>query len=376
MWKLAKTSAQKIAIIKQQVPISARDWNSAIIAFSGDEDYFVSDDAQNHLSDIPHNQLIKLITEELMHTSAQALLSFANSTGVSSIITKLVELRKITDTDFLGTVSMQSEQFWGPLVTHKDFVTLMARTRDEFTEKIAFSASLLFRFNEQFAYITEEQIELYHRDINTLKLEKVEPEKTSFEEDDDMIVIIDDDEGEVIEFTDEFSDFSEEDSEESIVSFDDATSAFFFDDAAFVNLSREEQTEKREKIQITIAKMNIGEKTKLAMTGNLEIRKILIKDPIKLIAKAVLNNNGITAKEIALIASSAATSIDLISYIANTKSLNKYYQVKMALVTNPKLPIKMGMRLLEVIRSADLKKISKSRGVSQTLKQRALRKLK
>ena len=148
------------------------------------------------------------------------------------------------------------------------------------------------------------------------------------------------------------------------------------DDSAFSNLSREEQTEKREKIQITISKMNIGEKTKLAMMGNLEIRKILIKDPIKLIAKAVLGNNGITAKEIALIAGNAATPIELISHIASTKSLNKHYQVKMALVANPKLPIKMGMRLLEVIRMADLKKIAKSRGISATLRQRALRRIK
>jgi hypothetical protein len=270
---------------------------------------------------------------------------------------------------------MQSEQFWGPLVTHRDFVTLMARTKEELVEKIAFSPSLVYRFNEQFSYITEEHIEFYHRDITALKFEKIEPEPTSFEDDDDLIVIMDDEDGEVVEFTDEFSDFSEEESDEDVVSLDDIPD-FFLDDNAFADLSMEEQSEKREKIQLTIAKMNIGEKTKLAMKGNLEIRKILIKDPIKLIAKAVLNNSGITAKEIALIANNAATPIELISYIANTKSLSRHYQVKMALITNPKLPIKQGLRLLEVIRMSDLKKIAKGRGVSATLKQRALRKIK
>ena len=48
--------------------------------------------------------------------------------------------------------------------------------------------------------------------------------------------------------------------------------------------------------------MSMGQKIKAAMMGNLEVRKILIKDPKKQVALAVLANQRITEKEVAGIA--------------------------------------------------------------------------
>ena len=134
--------------------------------------------------------------------------------------------------------------------------------------------------------------------------------------------------------------------------------------------------DQRKTIAEALKDMNVGQKIKVAMLGNLEVRKMLIKDPRKQIVMAVLGNARITDKEVAAIAGDPASSLDAISYIASNKSLSKSYAVKLALVNNPKTPMKTALMLLETIRMNDLKNIAKSRNVSNVIKQRAAKKIK
>jgi hypothetical protein len=122
--------------------------------------------------------------------------------------------------------------------------------------------------------------------------------------------------------------------------------------------------------------MSTGQKIKAAMMGNLEVRKILIKDPKKQVALAVLGNQRITEKEVAGIAGDAAAPLEVITQVAQVKALHKGYQVKLALVLNPKTPIKIAMRFLDLLRLQDLKKIAKSRKIPAILKMRAMKKIR
>ena len=147
-------------------------------------------------------------------------------------------------------------------------------------------------------------------------------------------------------------------------------------DSAFSGLSLQEAEEQRQTLQQLVAKMTVGQKIKLATTGNLEVRKMLLKDPRQMVAKAVLSNARITEKEIEAIIQSNSSSRELIDTIANSRDLTKKYRVKLALVMNPKTPIRVALRFLDLIRMSDLKKIAKSRNIPNVIKVRAMKKIK
>ncbi|HOB72098.1 MAG TPA: hypothetical protein PKM18_09990, partial [bacterium] len=151
---------------------------------------------------------------------------------------------------------------------------------------------------------------------------------------------------------------------------------FLVSDEVFEGLNADDMMAQRKNMIETIKDMSMGQKIKLAMMGNMEVRKILIKDPRRQIAMAVLSNARITEKEVTSIASDASVSLDIIAYIASVKSLSKSYQVKLALVNNPKTPLKTSMALLDVIRINDLKNIAKSRNIPNALKMKALKKIR
>ncbi|HQB09639.1 MAG TPA: hypothetical protein PLW37_07215, partial [bacterium] len=151
---------------------------------------------------------------------------------------------------------------------------------------------------------------------------------------------------------------------------------FLVSDEVFEGLNAEDMTVQRKSMMEMIKDMSMGQKVKLAMMGNMEVRKILIKDPRRQIAISVLANARITEKEIVSIAADAAVALDIIAYIAAVKSLSKSYQVKLALVNNPKTPLKTSMALLDVIRINDLKNIAKSRNIPNALKMKALKKIR
>ena len=108
----------------------------------------------------------------------------------------------------------------------------------------------------------------------------------------------------------------------------------------------------------------------------MEARKILIKDQRRQVAIAVLGNGGITPIEIAYLAGNPATWQDIVELIAANRNLSKSYVVKFALVQNPKTPIKVGMRLLDVVRRSDLKKISENKNISPIIRNMAKKRVK
>ncbi len=143
----------------------------------------------------------------------------------------------------------------------------------------------------------------------------------------------------------------------------------------FAGMSKEEIAEHRKNIADIIDKLTMPQRMKLATVGNMEARKLLIKDPRRMVAMAVLSNGGITPGEIAALAGNPATMQDVVEYIASSRNLCKNYMVKVALVTNPKTPIKTGMLFLDVIRRADLKKIAESKNISPIIRNMAKKRI-
>lgn len=119
--------------------------------------------------------------------------------------------------------------------------------------------------------------------------------------------------------------------------------------------------------QIQISMLNIGQKIKLAILGNREARTILIKDPNRIVSKAVLKNPRLTDSEIVSISQSKVVSEEILRDISDSRKWMRLYQVKLALVNNPKTPPHISINLIRQLRDFDLRNLRWSKNLPGAL---------
>lgn len=112
-----------------------------------------------------------------------------------------------------------------------------------------------------------------------------------------------------------------------------------------------------------VMKMNISEKIKLATLGNKEARSILVRDSNKLVSVAVVRSPRITDGEVLAIANNRAANDDVLRVIYNNREWTKMYQLKLALVKNPKTPSGIAMRFLSTLRESEVKDLARNKNV-------------
>jgi len=119
--------------------------------------------------------------------------------------------------------------------------------------------------------------------------------------------------------------------------------------------------------------LGIGEKIKIALTGDKEWRTILVKDTIKPVCCAVLKNPRITEAEVLAIARSAVQYDDIIRLICANREWLKKYPIRKALVENHRTPLPVALKLLATLSEKDLAFLSKSKNISSVLASQARR---
>jgi hypothetical protein len=124
-----------------------------------------------------------------------------------------------------------------------------------------------------------------------------------------------------------------------------------------------------------IANMTVGERVKLALKGNREARMILIRDPNHLIQHFVLQNPRITDDEVLAIARNRNLDTDLLRQMGEHKHWPRNYQIKVALVTNPKTPLATALRFVSSLMERDVRFLAKSKNVSSVIATQASRML-
>jgi hypothetical protein len=129
----------------------------------------------------------------------------------------------------------------------------------------------------------------------------------------------------------------------------------------------EAQPEESSDLRTRIANMKISDKIKLAMFGDANARGLLIKDPNKLVQSFVLKNPQITFEELVGFASDPNTPKGILRVLSETNKWSKEYQMKYALVSNPKTPLDISMKWAKFLNLADLKKLSKSKSIPNAL---------
>lgn len=124
-----------------------------------------------------------------------------------------------------------------------------------------------------------------------------------------------------------------------------------------------------------IKEMSMGQKVKLALSGNKSSRELLVKDANKIISLAVLKNPRITEDEVLKVANTKGTPEDLLRQIARNKEWIKSYSIKMGMISNPKTPLAISIKLMDSLYENDLHKIAKSKNIPSALASSARRKL-
>ncbi len=130
---------------------------------------------------------------------------------------------------------------------------------------------------------------------------------------------------------------------------------------------------KRDTMIQRLNKMRVVERIKLALTGNREERMTLIRDPNKLVQRAVLQSPKLTDQEVETFAGMANLNEEILRMIAGNRAFIKSYVVVKKLTGNPKVPLDVTLHLLPRLNMTDLKFLTMSKNIPETLRNLAFK---
>jgi hypothetical protein len=116
-----------------------------------------------------------------------------------------------------------------------------------------------------------------------------------------------------------------------------------------------------------IRAMRVGERLKLALKGNRDVRTLLMRDANHLVQRFVLQNPRISDEEIIALAKNRNIDHELLEDICRRKEWVSNYQVRLSLTTNPKTPVMMALRFVPTLLPRDLRQLAKSKNVPSAI---------
>jgi hypothetical protein len=116
-------------------------------------------------------------------------------------------------------------------------------------------------------------------------------------------------------------------------------------------------------LQAELQGMRVGERLKLALKGNRDVRTLLIRDANRMVQRFVLLNPRITDEEVLAIAKNRSVDRAVLEQVCRKKEWVSNYQVRLALTTNPKTPLGMAVRFVPTLLPRDLRTLAKSKNV-------------
>lgn len=130
---------------------------------------------------------------------------------------------------------------------------------------------------------------------------------------------------------------------------------------------------KRESLFQRLARMRVVERVQLALKGNREERLALIRDPCKVVQRAVLQSSKLSETEVEGYAAMASLSDDILRVIAQNRAFAKNYAIVKNLIFNSKCPLDVSLHLLPRLNPQDLKMLTMNRNVADTLRTMAFK---
>ncbi len=144
---------------------------------------------------------------------------------------------------------------------------------------------------------------------------------------------------------------------------------------AMVRYLSEEERQQIEKVSAVqkIYLLNTAQKIITALKGSREERTILVRDPNRLVATAVLGSPRITDAEIEAIAAMKNVSDEILRMIGRHREWAKRYGVVNNLVRNPRTPLGIALTLVPRLNPRDMKGLAVDRNVPEAVRKQALK---
>ena len=122
-----------------------------------------------------------------------------------------------------------------------------------------------------------------------------------------------------------------------------------------------------------IALMSVKDRVMLAIKGSREARMILVRDPNRIVAGAVLRNPRLTDTEVESISAIKTVPEDVLRQIGQNRSWVRAYSVIHNLVRNPRTPIGISLGFLNRILTRDMRALSLNKNIPDVIRSTAYR---
>ena len=136
-----------------------------------------------------------------------------------------------------------------------------------------------------------------------------------------------------------------------------------------------EEGGERDSLFQKLSRMTFPERLKAASKGSREVRAILIRDPSKSIAMAVLTSPKVTEQEVESFARMGSIAEDILRAIAANRGWRKNYGIVLALTKNAKTPVGLSLNLMHRLNDRDLSALSTDRNIPDALRVAARKKV-
>jgi hypothetical protein len=131
----------------------------------------------------------------------------------------------------------------------------------------------------------------------------------------------------------------------------------------------------RDSVAQQIAKMGFSQRLNAAVKGTREMRTLLIRDPNKTVAAAVLSSPKLTEQEVETFARMANLPEDILRIIAANRQWMRNYGIVVGLTKNPKTPLALSLKMMARLTDRDLQVLSIDRNIPDPLRVAARRKV-
>jgi hypothetical protein len=150
------------------------------------------------------------------------------------------------------------------------------------------------------------------------------------------------------------------------------------EDEAIVRYLTEDERREVEKVGAVqrLYRLNAADKVITALKGTREERAILVRDPNRIVAAAVLGSPRLTEPEIEAFAAMKGVSDQVLRQIGNHKEWTKRYGVVSSLVRNPRTPVGVALTMVPRLNIRDMKAVAVDRNVPEVIRRHAQRFIK
>lgn len=122
-----------------------------------------------------------------------------------------------------------------------------------------------------------------------------------------------------------------------------------------------------------IKDMSVGQRIKLALKGGREARGLLLRDPNRIVKRLVLQNPRISEDELVILCRNKSEDREMIEIVSKNAEWTKSYQVRLALVSNPKTSMPLAIRFVSTLQDRDVRALAKSKNVPSPVSSTAKR---